>query len=352
MALRASIISAVLSSCLLAGSAFAETGKQEQVKPDYASQDLVQAFIDDLVENEQFKRSELENIIGQANKIDRVLELISRPAEKRLTWKGYRKIFMTEERIQKGITFWKEHAKTLLEVEKKYGVPANIIVAIIGVETYYGRQTGGFKVLDALSTLSFDYPPRSKFFTKELKQFLILAREQGLEVSKLTGSYAGAMGIPQFMPSSYRAYAVDHTGDGQSNIWKQEEDAIASVGNYLKENGWRAGKPIVSRAKVHGAKYQKVISKSVRPNKTLKQVESAGWTPVSVVPDAVKVAAITLEGAKGTEYWLGMHNFYVITTYNRSKLYAMAVYQLARDVKSGYKTAVPDINKKIVETQS
>ena len=352
MALRASIISAVLSSCLLAGSAFAETGKQEQVKPDYASQDLVQAFIDDLVENEQFNRSELENIIGQANKVDRVLELISRPAEKRLTWKGYRKIFMTQERVQKGVKFWKDHADTLLEVEKKYGVPANIIVAIIGVETYYGRQTGGFKVLDALSTLSFDYPPRSKFFTKELKQFLILAREQGLEVSELTGSYAGAMGIPQFMPSSYRAYAVDHTGDGQSNIWKQEKDAIASVANYLKENGWKAGKSIVSRAKVHGAKYQRVISKSVRPKKTLKQVESAGWTPVSVVPDAAKVAAMTLEGAKGTEYWLGLHNFYVITTYNRSKLYAMAVYQLARDVKSGYKTAVPDLNKTIAENQS
>ncbi|WP_228550686.1 lytic murein transglycosylase B [Endozoicomonas sp. OPT23] len=348
MALRASIISAVLSSCLLAGPVFAEASKQEQ-QPDYASQEVVQAFIDDLVENEEFKRSELESIIGQANKIDRVLELISRPAEKRLTWKGYRKIFMTEERIQKGVKFWKDHAETLKEVEKKYGVPAHIIVAIIGVETYYGRQTGGFKVLDALSTLSFDYPPRSKFFTKELKNFLILAREQKLEASELTGSYAGAMGIPQFMPSSYRVFAVDHTGDGQANIWQQEEDAIASVANYLKENGWKEGRPIVSRAKVHGAKYQKVVSKSVRPKKTLKQVEDAGWTPVSVVPDAAKVAAMTLEGAKGTEYWLGLHNFYVITTYNRSKLYAMAVYQLARDVKSGYKTAVPKLNKTIAD---
>ena len=351
MALRASIISAVLSSCLLAGPVFAAETSKQQEQPDYASQKAVQAFIDDLVENEQFKRSELESIIGQAHRVDRVLELISRPAEKRLTWKGYRKIFMTQERIQKGIAFWKDHAETLAAVEKKYGVPANIIVAIIGVETYYGRQTGGFKVLDALSTLSFDYPPRSKFFTKELKNFLILAREQGLDVSELTGSYAGAMGIPQFMPSSYRAFAVDHTGDGQSNIWKQEDDAIASVANYLKENGWKANRPIVSRAKVHGVRYQDVVSNSVRPRKTLKQVEDAGWTPVSVVPDAARVAAMTLEGAKGTEYWLGMHNFYVITTYNRSKLYAMAVYQLARDVKSGYKTAVPEINKTIAEHQ-
>lgn len=352
MAFRAKIISAVISGLLLAGPALAADSAAEKKKtPDYSLQPEVKAFIDDLVKNEKFARKELEQVLGLAKKSDRVLELISRPAEKRLEWKDYRKIFMTQERIDKGIRFWQSHAETLSKVEKKYGVPAHVIVAIIGVETYYGRQTGGFKVLDALSTLSFDYPPRSKFFTKQLKEFLILTREQKLDASELTGSYAGAMGIPQFMPSSYRAYAVDYTGDGQSNIWKQEEDAIASVANYLRENGWRAGKPIVSKATVHGGKFDKAISSTVKPKKTLKQLEASGWKPVSVLPSASKAAAIKLEGEKGSEYWLGMHNFYVITTYNRSTLYAMAVYQLARDVKSGYKTLVPEKKKTVAEKQ-
>ena len=352
MALRAKILSAVISGCLLVGPAFgADVTAPEKKASDYAVQPEVKAFIDDLVNTEQFSRAELEAVIGQANKSDRVLELISRPAEKRLEWKDYRKIFMTQERVDRGVNFWNAHAETLGKVEKDYGVPSNVIVAIIGVETYYGRQTGGFRVLDALSTLSFDYPPRSKFFTKQLKEFLILTREQKLDASELTGSYAGAMGIPQFMPSSYRAYAVDYTGDGQSNIWQQEEDAIASVANYLKENGWRAGKPIASKAKVTGTKYEKAVSDSTRPQKTLKQLEGSGWRPVRVLPAASKAAALKLEGDKGPEYWLGMHNFYVITTYNRSKLYAMAVYQLARDVKSSYKTSVLKAKKTIAEKQ-
>lgn len=302
----------------------------------------VEAFINDLVKNERFSRKELEGLLGKAQKSERVLELISRPAEKRLEWKDYRKIFMTPERIDQGVDFWLAHAETLTKAEKEYGVPASVIVAIIGVETYYGRLTGGFKVLDALSTLSFDYPPRSKFFTGQLKEFLILVREQGLDPLELTGSYAGAMGIPQFMPSSYRAYAVDFTGDGQSNIWQQEEDAIGSVANYLRKNGWKAGKPVASRAKVHGLpkQYEQALSKSVRPEKTLRQLEKAGWHPVNVLPSATKASALKFEGQNGAEYWLGMENFRVITTYNRSRLYALAVHQLAKEVRTGYKTAV------------
>ncbi|WP_422411311.1 MULTISPECIES: lytic murein transglycosylase B [unclassified Endozoicomonas] len=342
----------LFSGCLLSGSVTAGAEKVVDNQPDYALQPEVKAFIDDLVKNEQFSRKELQDILGKANKSERVLELISRPAEKRLEWKDYRKIFMTPERVDLGVDFWEAHEKTLSRVEKEYGVPADVIVAIIGVETYYGRQTGGFKVLDALSTLSFDYPPRSKFFTQQLKEFLILTREQELDASDLTGSYAGAMGIPQFMPSSYRAYAVDYTGDGQSNIWKHEEDAIASVANYLRENGWKAGKPIVSKAKVTGTKYEKAVSDSVRPQKTLKQLEGSGWHPEALLPETAKAAAIKLEGDKGPEYWLGMHNFYVITTYNRSKLYAMAVYQLASDVKTGYITSASKSAKTLAGKQS
>ena len=328
------------------------SGKQKTSSEQSASytsaRPEVEAFVKDLVKNEQFSRQELETVLSKAEKSDRVLELISRPAEKRLEWKDYRKIFMTDQRVNEGVDFWQTHAETLAKAEKEYGVPASIIVAIIGVETYYGRLTGGFKVLDALSTLSFDYPPRSKFFTQQLKEFLILVREQKLDPHELTGSYAGAMGIPQFIPSSYRAYAVDFTGDGQSNIWQQEEDAIASVGNYLKENGWKAGKPIASKARVQGTKYEQAIGKSVKPAKTLKQLETSGWKPVNVLPSAIRAAAMSFEGEKGTEYWLGMENFRVITTYNRSKLYAMAVHQLAKEVSTGYKTALQ--NKKTQAT--
>lgn len=338
-------ILALAAGCLISTMTIAAPVPQSEnasgQKASYASdRPEVEAFIEDLVKNEQFIRKDVEFVLGKAQKSERVLELISRPAEKRLEWKDYRKIFMTDQRISEGVDFWLAHGETLARAEKEYGVPASIIVAIIGVETYYGRLTGGFKVLDALSTLSFDYPPRSTFFTRQLKEFLILVREQGLNPYELTGSYAGAMGIPQFMPSSYRAYAVDFTGDGQSNIWQQEEDAIGSVANYLKENGWRAGKPVASKARVQGTQYERAIGSTVRPVKTLKQLEQSGWKPVNVLPSATKAAPMKFEGEKGTEYWLGMENFRVITTYNRSRLYALAVHQLAKEVNTGYKTAV------------
>ena len=333
----------LLSAMVMAAPVSEKAAVQQVEQKGYAAvRPEVEAFINDLVRNEQFSRKELEGLLGKAQKTERVLELISRPAEKRMEWKDYRKIFMTPERIDQGVEFWLAHAGTLAKAEKEYGVPASVIIAIIGVETYYGRLTGGFKVLDALSTLSFDYPPRSKFFTGQLKEFLILVREQGLDPHELTGSYAGAMGIPQFMPSSYRAYAVDFTGDGQSDIWQQEEDAIGSVANYLKENGWKAGKPVASRARVQGLpkQYEQVLSRSVRPDKTLKQLEKAGWHAVNVLPSATRASALKFEGQNGSEYWLGMENFRVITTYNRSRLYALAVHQLAKEVRSSYKTAV------------
>ena len=310
-----------------------------EVSSDYLTRTDVKIFIDDLVKEHQFSRQELEKILGQAKKSDRALELISRPAEGRLEWKDYRKIFITPERISKGVEFWQKNAKTLGSIEKEYNVPANVIVAIIGVETYYGRQTGGFRVLDTLTTLGFDYPRRSDFFRKELENFLVLVREQNLDASDLTGSYAGAMGIPQFMPSSYRAYAVDYTGNLQANIWKADEDAIASVANYLREHGWKYGKPVASRAKVTGIKYDQVLSKGLKPDRKLSKVQASGWNPFGVVPPSSKVLAMKLQGKEGSEYWLGMDNFYVITRYNRSRMYALAVHQLAQAVSKDYKKA-------------
>lgn len=308
----------------------------------YLDRPDVDAFIKELVEEEQFTRKELETILGQAEKSERAIALISRPAEGTLEWKDYRKIFMTPERVQKGVKFWQDNADILSRVEKEYGIPAQVVVAIIGVETYYGRQTGGFRVLDTLTTLGFDYPRRSKFFQKELKNLLILAREQKLDITKLTGSYAGAMGIPQFMPSSYRAYAVDYTADQQANIWEAEADAIASVANYLNLHGWKPGQPVASRANVKGSKYETVLSKGFKPDKKLNQVTRSGWDSMNDIPPSSQVLAMKLEGLDGPEYWLGMNNFYVITRYNRSRMYALAVHELARAVQSDYKKTVQE----------
>ncbi|WP_066013333.1 lytic murein transglycosylase B [Endozoicomonas atrinae] len=309
---------------------------QENQDSDYLGRQDVDAFIDELVAEHSFSRTELEHVLAKAERSERALELISRPAEGTLEWKDYRKIFITPERIAKGVSFWEENAETLARVEKELGVPANIIVAIIGVETYYGRQTGGFKVLDALTTLGFDFPRRGEFFRKELKNFLLLTREQNLDVDELTGSYAGAMGIPQFMPSSYRAYAVDYTGDQQANIWRSDEDAIASVANYLQKHGWKYGNGVAVQAKVSGIKHDQIVSSGLKPDKKLSLVQKAGWAVPKMVPKSSKVLAMRHEGTAGAEYWVGLHNFYVITRYNRSQMYALAVYQLAREVKDSY----------------
>lgn len=315
---------------------------QEQSSSDYLGRQDVNAFIDGLVSENVFSREELEQILGKAERSERALELISRPAEGTLEWKDYRKIFITPERVTKGVSFWEENAETLANVEKELGVPANIIVAIIGVETYYGRQTGGFKVLDALTTLGFDFPRRGEFFRKELKNFLILAREQNLDIDELTGSYAGAMGIPQFMPSSYRAYAIDYTGDQQANIWQCDEDAIASVANYLQRHGWKYGNGVVVKAQVSGIKHDKVLSSGLKPDKKFSLVQKAGWSVPRMAPKSSKVLAMKHEGSAGSEYWLGLHNFYVITRYNRSQMYALAVYQLATEVKASYNRSLAE----------
>ena len=328
----------VVSSVLLAviSGIPAAVVAHERSAGGYLGRSDVSEFIDELTKESNFSRQELEQLIGRAERSERALELISKPAEGTLQWKDYRKIFLTPERIAKGVAFWEKNANTLNAVEKELKVPASIIVAIIGVETYYGRQTGGFRVIDALTTLGFDFPKRSKFFRQELKNFLLLVQEQNLNIDELTGSYAGAMGIPQFMPSSYRAYALDYTGDQQANIWRNDADAIASVANYLQQHGWKYGNHIAFEATVSGKGYAKVISSGLQPDKRLIQVQKAGWSVSGSIPKSAKVLPMRHEGSAGPEYWLGLHNFYVITRYNRSQMYALAVYQLAREIKADY----------------
>ena len=231
------------------------------------------------------------------------------------------------------MSFWQEHADTLQHAHEVFGVPQEIIVAIIGVETRYGRHTGKYPVLDALSTLAFAYPPRSSFFRKELKEYLLMTREEGLVPGKQLGSYAGAMGMPQFIPSSFRSYAVDFDNDGKRDLWTSPADAIGSVGNYFKRHHWKPGQPIASPVKVHGNRYQALIDNNLKRRYTLKELMDNGVILPQGLPTDLQGVLIEFETRNGPEYWVGWHNFYVISRYNHSALYSMAVYQLSQQIK-------------------
>jgi membrane-bound lytic murein transglycosylase B len=212
-----------------------------------------------------------------------------------------------------------------------------MIVSIIGVETYYGRIAGSYRVIDALSTLAFDYPRRSEFFTKELKHFLILTRDQGMDPLLLKGSYAGAMGYGQFMPSSYRSYAIDFDGDEKADIWNNPVDAIGSVANYFKAHGWTEGDPVIVAANATAAIPEEMMSRgrNLKPRFSVAEFTAAGLEPTMQTDPEAEAIGIEFELADGMEYWLGLHNFYVITRYNHSAMYAMSVYQLSQRIAAG-----------------
>ena len=326
------LIAAILATALAA--CVPVQAKSE--RPDYGSHDKARSFIDDMVERHGFDRAELVDLFSQAQRRDDILELMRKPAEKELLWFEYRKIFLTSSRIDGGVTFWKEHADILRRASQEYGVDPQVIVAIIGVETRYGGNTGRHRVLDALSTLAFDYPPRSKFFTGELEQYLLLAREEDIDLLATTGSYAGAMGYGQFIPSSYRHYAVDFSKDGKRDLWNSPQDIIGSVANYFHQHGWKPGAPVATPATVTGNDYHAILELGYKPNTVLDALRHDGITPVGDFPDDLVAALIKFDQQDGPEYWLGFNNFYTITRYNRSPLYAMAVYQLSEEIRSAY----------------
>jgi membrane-bound lytic murein transglycosylase B len=303
---------------------------------NYNDQPQVQAFIDMMVDKHGFTREQLVTVFNAAKRREDILELMRKPAEKRLQWYEYRKIFLTPARIEGGVDFWKENADTLAKAETAFGVDPQIIVAIIGVETRYGSNTGRHRVLDALSTLAFDYPPRSEFFTAELEQYLILAREEDIDIVDTTGSYAGAMGYGQFIPSSYRAYAIDFNGDGKRDLWNNKMDIIGSVANYFNQHGWKTGTPVAVRANVTGNDYPALLDLGYKPNTVLDAMRHDGITPLKPMPDDLVAALLSFEQKDGPEYWLGFNNFYTITRYNHSPLYAMAVYQLSEEIRETY----------------
>lgn len=292
----------------------------------------VQAFIRDMSTRHGFNTAQLRETFSRAQAQPSIISAMSRPAEAK-PWYAYRDLFINPKRIQGGVQFWRTHAAALARAEQTYGVPPQIVVAIIGVETQYGGNMGKYRVFEALATLAFGYPRRAAFFRKELESYLLLTRAEGIDPLSLRGSYAGAMGFGQFMPSSFRSYAVDFDGDRHRDLWSNPSDAIGSVANYFKKNGWRTGQPVAVPAAVSGSRYQALVSERLAPPKrSVASLRSLGITPRGAVSDSQLAMLLEFTGRNGPEYWLGLDNFYVITRYNRSQLYALAVYQLSEAI--------------------
>lgn len=299
----------------------------------------VQQFIHEMVKEHGFTRAEMIQTLHQAKFQPNIIESMNRPYEKK-SWDIYQKLFLTPERVRKGMQFWRKNQSTLQAVQEKYGVPADIIVAIIGVETLYGERQGNHRVLDALTTLAFDYPKRSKFFTKELKEYLLLCREHKVSPDTYVGSYAGAIGKPQFMPSSYRFYAVDYSGNGKRDLVEDNQDVIASVANYLHQHGWKLDAMVAQQAKIEGKGYQRFNLKAKKAKYAYQKMIAAGVKPLHAASKhPEKAGLIELDIAQGKEYWLAYPNFYVITRYNVSPQYALAVYLLAQQLRKQWISA-------------
>ncbi len=293
----------------------------------YLEYDSVRKFIDEISAQHQFDAAELRGLFDKIERQDKVIESISRPAERVLQWKDYRPIFISDRRIEGGVKFWRKNREVLERAEREYGVPVAIIVAIIGVESFYGHHKGRHPALASLATLAFDYPPRSKFFRSELVHFLLLSNEESFDPLAIRGSYAAALGMPQFISSSYRRYAVDFDGDGRRDLWNNIADVTGSVANYFRRQGWQSGEPVAEKVNPTGDRYVKLITSGLKPSVSSGQLQAAG---IELSQSAAgKKSLIQLMGDKGEELWVGHKNFYVITRYNHSKLYAMVVYQLS-----------------------
>ena len=301
--------------------------------PGISQRPEVRAFIAEMVERHGFSASQLKNSFDEAGIIPSILDAMGKPFEAK-PWYAYRKLFLTEKRIQGGEAFMASHREALQRAKSRYGVMPEMVTAIIGIESAYGVKPGKYRVIDSLSTLAFDYPRRASFFRSELEQFLLLCREEGQDDLAPLGSYAGAMGMPQFMPSSFRKLAADGDGDGKRDIWNNPADAAASVANYFAKNGWHSGEPIAVPARVQGGAFSGLVStKNPKATLTLAQLEAHGVSPKEAVPPNLKVGLLELQGERGPEYWITFHNFSVIMRYNHSALYAMAANELIRTWK-------------------
>ncbi|MFZ5524974.1 MAG: lytic murein transglycosylase B [Pseudomonadota bacterium] len=291
-------------------------------------------FIDEMVARHQFNREELEHVFDRAQYLPSVIETISRPATAK-PWPEYRANFVNPERVKFGLKFWQKYLNTLRRAEREFGVPQEIIVALIGVETIYGQDAGTFRILDALTTLAFDFPRREEFFRSELENYLLLARDQQFNMLAIRGSYAGAIGIPQFMPSSYRNFAVDFNGNQKIDLLSEPGDAIGSVANYLREYGWTNSAPVAVRAQV----VEKNWIGEITAPRTLEEWSAVGIAPSEKLPKDLRARLADFTVENGKELWLVFNDFDVITRYNNSDFYAMTVFQLAEELKAARKVS-------------
>jgi membrane-bound lytic murein transglycosylase B len=293
----------------------------------------VKEFIAHMADTSSFKKRQLRKLLKAAQSQPAIIEAMDRPAEKARPWFEYRPIFVTERRIREGTDFWIAHRQALDQAAVRSGVAPEYLAAILGVETYYGRLTGSYRVIDALATLAFDYPARAKFFRDELEQFLLLTRDMRLDPLSVKGSYAGAMGAPQFMPSNYRRFAVDADADGRIDLWNNWPDVCASVGNYLKEHGWNSGEPVLSEANVAADNATELDGRKLALSETVGSLHAKGVSFDSALAEDAPALLIAADETDGVHWRVGYNNFYVITRYNHSALYAMAVFELAAAVK-------------------
>lgn len=324
--------------CAAALAAFASLMSLPALADDLSTRSEVIAFADQMAKEDGFVRNDLLRLFDQVVLKPRVIETLEKPGTAK-PWYQYHPSFINPTRIKHGVEFMQVYAGPLAEAERRYGVPPEIIAAILGVETNYGRNAGSFRVLDVLTTVAFDYPRRADDFKKELREFLLLARADGGNPLSYKGSYAGAMGWPQFMPSSYNRYAVDGDGDGHRDIWNNPTDVIMSVAHYLAEFGWQRGGDLVVRAKVTGETYPTLIAERFALNRTVADMAAFGVQPETPVDATQKAILFPLEVQPGTvENWIGLPNFFVITRYNRSTLYAMSIVRLAEGIRSAMTT--------------
>ena len=302
----------------------------------------VRDFMADLVKKDGFEQPYVTAVFSGIESKQAILDAMNRPAEKVKPWFEYRNIFLTPRRISAGVDFFREHEAKLQQASARTGVPAEVIVAILGVETFYGTRTGSYRAVDSLSTLAFDFPQRSTFFRGELRQLFLLAREEQLDVGSLLGSYAGALGPPQFIPSSYRAYAVDGSGDGRRDLLQNWDDITASIANYFVEHHWQRGQPIAVRAELARDATRPTGPTELVLKDTVGSLARQGIQFTTDLPTTAPALLVTLQGEEADEYWVGFQNYFAITRYNRSTMYALAVFQLSEAIAAGVRGPVID----------
>ena len=297
-------------------------------------QEITEKLMDELVIEHGFDEQYIKSIFAKVNYLPKLIDSISKPAEKTKTWPEYRAIFITPARIAAGVVFTTKHETLLKRASKETGVPISVLVGILGVETSFGRIMGRYKVIDSLYTLTVGYPPRSKFFRQQLINLFYLVREQNIAIESVKGSYAGAMGAPQFIPSSYRTFAVDGDGDGLIDLFDNWNDIIMSVANYLKVNGWHNQEDILAKTNFVDSLIKEYASKGLKPKFTIAELKKAGVNFNTTLHEESPAQIIELEGDNLTETYIGFHNFYVITTYNRNVMYALSVILLGQKIQS------------------